>query len=84
MRLVFIICCLSLGPLYAETKKPGGQVTSLMKKGHIFDHYEIQDECKPRDLCEKESPLVCQSQKAKFLRCSEQYKENWIITCICL
>lgn len=84
MKIIFFLSILAFNPLYAETKTSSTKTATLMKKGHVFDHYEIQDDCRPKDLCEKEGPSICQSQKAKYLRCSEQYKENWIITCICL
>lgn len=52
-------------------------------KGYIFDHPQIQDLCQKKSLCEKEAVTECLSKKAKFIRCSEQYKANWIITCQC-
>ena len=84
MKLYLVASFFILISDLAESKENIKKLINPRPAGAIFDHFEIQDYCLKKDLCEKEGLSACQSTRAKFLRCSEQYKENWIVTCICL
>lgn len=84
MKYLFLVLIISSSALATDKKLLPPKTTKLKAKSEIFDHPEIQDSCEVLTLCEKAAVNYCSSAKAKFLRCSEQYKDNWILTCVCL
>ncbi len=75
--------CLSLAAADTpnkETKKK----KRVLESGRYFHHSKPMDKCQTSKECMEEAKSVCQSKKAKFLDCNEQYKGTWITTCECL
>lgn len=85
MKYILIFLLSFSQPVFA-TAKDAKPTKKARLKGPLepFDHPEILDSCLPKKMCEEIAKDFCLKPKAKFLRCSEQYKDSWIVTCQCL
>lgn len=71
----------------AQASKLGSKSESkkkLLKAGELFNLSKIENHCKFKlDLCNKGALVQCESGTGDVYSCNEQYKDNWIITCVC-
>lgn len=83
MKLLLLFLIIGHAPCIIAKEPVKKSKISLHKKGHKFEHPEILEECMPKKMCADVASNFCLSKKAHYLKCSEQYKDNWIITCEC-